>query len=120
MAIGAIGVIECVSQGSGMAAYEQPPRFKLGDKTRQSSTTWLAGSIVHDATHSKLYHDYKATHPDVNVDRNAWTGEQAEAKCLEIQMEAMKAIDAPQKEIDAISRGLETKYWEVPLEKRTW
>ncbi|HSX06092.1 MAG TPA: hypothetical protein VLF69_06530, partial [Candidatus Saccharimonadales bacterium] len=50
-----MAIIECVTQGSGMAAYENPPRYLVGDLTRRGGTIWYAGTIVHDAGHSKLY-----------------------------------------------------------------
>lgn len=120
MSLGAIGVIECVALGSGMEAYGEPPRFKLGDVTRQYSVTWLAGSIVHDANHSRLYHDYEASNPGVPVPDSAWSGARAESVCLQEQIEAMEAIGAPDAEIAMIKNALETKYWEVPVDQRSW
>jgi hypothetical protein len=34
---------------SGMRAWENPPRYQMGDLTAYYSHTWCAGSIAHDA-----------------------------------------------------------------------
>jgi hypothetical protein len=119
MALGVIGIIECVEQGSGMAAYEHPPRFKVGDRTREASTTWLAGAIVHDATHSKLYDDYASAHWGF-VPRSAWTGEQAESTCIDAQIQTLQTIGAPQNETSQAQSALSKSYWEVPQPERSW
>ena len=55
-----ISVIECVGAGSAMYAYESPPRYAVGDSTRTAGIIWYASTIVHDANHSRLYHEGKA------------------------------------------------------------
>lgn len=115
-----VGVIECVTQGSGMAAYESPPRYLVGDLTRQAGAIWYAGTIVHDSTHSKLYHEYANSHPDALVPGDVWTGKNAEAACLDVQMAALKQIGADQFLIDAVANSINTNYWDIPYDQRTW
>lgn len=119
-AIDYIDVIECVAQGSGMAAYEESPKFIVGDATRQSGTVWYASAIVHDATHSELYHQFEAANPGQPVPADVWTGEQAEATCLAAQAQALTDMGAPAATIDFVLDSLETRYWEVENEDRTW
>ncbi len=96
---------------SGMAAYETPPTYKVGT-TANASVTWYASTIVHDAYHSKLYHDYLYTYKEAVPDE-VWTGMDAEMKCLEAQIQTLIHMKAPKMEIDhAISlRG--TNWWDL-------
>jgi hypothetical protein len=117
--LGHIGVIECVVQGSGMAAYETPPRFLLGDQTREEGSIWLAGSLVHDAKHSDQYGDYRKTHPmEQDVPDSAWKGREAEEACINLQIEALKSIGADQQTIEYLEIVARTEYWNDPT--RTW
>lgn len=104
-----IGIIECINQGSGMWAWEEPPRYKVGDATRGGGTLWYAGTIAHDACHSKLYHDGKT-----------WTGEQAEAECVNVQYDALEKMGAPQSTLDYVRNLISTEYWNIPYEDRWW
>lgn len=89
-----------IEQGSrsGMWAYRTPPTLELADVTSFYSRTWCAGSIVHDAIHSRLYHEHRATHGG-RVPHDVWTGPDAERECLRHQLAALKAIRAPGHEI---------------------
>lgn len=106
-----IGIIECAEQGSGMYAWENPPRFKVGKITRDAGTIWYAGTIVHDAWHSKLYHDYLDTHPEESVPNEIWTGKDAEQKCLDVQSSALQKIGADQTTLDHVKNVINTDYW---------
>ncbi|MCL2116303.1 MAG: InlB B-repeat-containing protein [Methanobrevibacter sp.] len=103
------------STSSGMAAYENPPTFYVGDSTSTYSTTWYATCIVHDAYHSKLYHDYLATHKTVPY--NVWGNYTAEMKCVEVQISFQSVIRAPQHEIDHSISMRGQNWWDQP---RTW
>jgi len=115
-----ISIIECVTEGSGMYAYEQEPRFVVGDATREAGALWYASAIVHDATHSKLYNEYRESHPGERVPDTIWTGEDAEMTCLEAQASALDDMGAPKNTIEAVLGAIETKYWEVPIDERDW
>lgn len=106
-----IGIIECTEAGSGMYAWEDPPRYKAGKVTRDAGTIWYAGTIVHDAWHSQLYHDYLVDHPASSVPDNIWTGKDAEQKCLEVQYSALQKIGADQTTLDYVKNVINTDYW---------
>jgi hypothetical protein len=88
---------------SGMWAYRDPPTLEIGPQTAGSTTTWLAGAIAHDAMHSRLYADWREAH-NSPVPDTQWTGVEAERKCCQYQLEVLKRIGAPQREIDWCAR----------------
>jgi hypothetical protein len=97
-----IGIIE-EGKHSGMWAWEQPPRYEVGDQTAFYSVTWYASTIAHDATHSELYAQYQAAHPNQPVPEDAYGGVEVERFCIGYQLEVSKQIGAPQSEIDYLS-----------------
>lgn len=119
-----IGKITCTTSGAGtgMYAWEKPPRFQIGMDSVNASIPWYAGDIVHDAWHSKLYNDYMATADPsvVYAPNDIWTGETAELACIEVQYESLSAIGGSQAELDWLKEVAKTKYWEVPPDQRWW
>lgn len=115
-----VGVIECADAGSGMYAYENPPRYKVGTATRDAGTVWYAGTIAHDANHSKLYHDYLSSHPSESVPDDIWTGASAEAQCLDVQYDALSKMGAEQSVLDHVKNSKDSEYWNVPYADRWW
>jgi hypothetical protein len=97
-----IGRIE-QGEHSGMWAWEDPPRYEVGDATAFFSVTWYASTIAHDATHSELYARYQAAHPGESVPRTAYGGVEIERFCISYQIEVSRQISAPQNEIDYLS-----------------
>jgi len=98
-----IGKIE-QSLFSGMAAYEDPPTFRMGNKITFSSLTWCAGSIVHDAYHSFLYHDYIEKN-GMPVPYNAWGGFESEKKSNNEQLRFLIATNGPAHEIEHLKKS---------------
>ncbi len=92
------GIIE-QSDRSGMWAYLNPPKQDVSDNTSFYSVTWYAGTIVHDSTHSKLYHEYIAEH-GLPVPDDIWIGRKAEVVCCISQYKVLVAIGAPSYEVD--------------------
>lgn len=115
-----VGVIKCVTQGSGMEAYLSPPRYLAGEATRNAGTLWYAGTIAHDAGHSKLYNDYLAANPAQPVPADVWTGQNAEAACLNAQYDALQQMNAPQSTLDYVQSSINNGYWNVPYDQRWW
>lgn len=115
-----IGIIQCVSQGSGIYAYDNPPLYLVGDATRNAGTVWYAGTIAHDAGHSKLYHDYLSTHPGQAVPDSVWTGQSAEITCLAAQYDALTKIGGTQSQLDYIQNVINTRYYNIPYDQRWW
>ena len=93
-----VGIIK-QGKRSGMWAYKTPPVYEMADPTTFYSVTWCAGTIAHDALHSKLYHDYLAAHGEPVPDK-VWTGRDAEIKCISFQLEILRRIGAPRHEVD--------------------
>jgi len=115
-----VKVIECASQGSGMFAYENPPRYLVGDATRNAGTIWYTGTIAHEAGHSKLYHEYLNTHPGSSVPNEIWTGQSAEKTCLEAQYDALSKIGGTQSQLDYVRNVINSQYYDVPYDQRWW
>jgi hypothetical protein len=97
-----VGIIE-QGEHSGMWAWEQPPRYEVGDATAFFSVSWYASTIAHDATHSELYTQYQAAHPGESVPEDAYGGVEIERFCIGYQLDVAKRIGAPQSEIDYLS-----------------
>jgi hypothetical protein len=97
-----IGMIE-QGEHSGMWAWENPPRYEVGNATAFFSVTWYASTIAHDATHSELYAQYQAAHPNQPVPEVAYGGVEIERFCIGYQLDVSKQIGAPQSEIDYLS-----------------
>ena len=91
------------SSRSGMRAYDSPPTFDLSSKTADYSESWCAGSIAHDAYHSKLYHKYLDAHGGPVPDAE-WTGQAKERECIEFHTRVLKDIGAPDFEISYLSQ----------------
>jgi hypothetical protein len=106
-----IGIIE-ETDHSGMAAYENPPRYEVSDKTAFYSLTWYASTIAHDATHSELYYQYRWAHSTTNVPDDAWTGIEIEKACNAYQLAVLKQIGGPASETDYLA-GLDGTHCDV-------
>lgn len=104
-----VSIIECVSSGSAMYAYESPPRYAVGNATRSAGALWYASTIVHDANHSRLYHEGKE-----------WTGGNAENICLDAQANSLSLMGASQSTIDYVNSMKDNPYWQTPVEDRYW
>ena len=115
-----IGEIECVEDGSGMKAWSEPPTFLAGKATREGGTSWYASTIVHDACHSKQYHDHLAENPNSRVPTNMHSGSDAEAECLTAQLDALTYIGASHHMVQHVRNVIETEYWEIPPKERYW
>ncbi|HXG53302.1 MAG TPA: hypothetical protein VNN77_18035 [candidate division Zixibacteria bacterium] len=68
---------------SGMRAWMERPTFVVGRPTWSHSLHWYAGAIAHDACHSRLYREGEA-----------WTGAEAERRCLAFQLQVLRALGA--------------------------
>jgi hypothetical protein len=88
--------IATIRQGrrSGMKARARKPTFVVGKPTWHHSVIWYAGAIAHDAYHSKLYREAKDGLGDREPDPDAWTGVEAEKKCLAFQRQVLLQLSA--------------------------
>ncbi len=94
-----------------MWAFSNPPVFEMADPTTFASVTWCAGSIAHDALHSKQYHDFKATH-GAPVPSEVWTGKKSELACIAFQLEVLEKIGAPERELEHLKQ-LDGRHYDV-------
>ncbi|MBV8357797.1 MAG: hypothetical protein JO189_07655 [Deltaproteobacteria bacterium] len=113
---------------SGMYAYYNPPTFQmsakealLNESNKDYALQWCASVIVHDAYHSKKYHDYQAAHghspgshpyPPIYV----WAGEAVERECLAFQRKVCGEIGAYQTICEYLKK-CDGRYCEAP---RNW
>ena len=77
-----------------------------------ATTVYAASQIVHDAYHSKLYHDYQKANNGLTPPKDVWTGENAERQCVAIQKKFLLAAKAPQDVLDYMDNVMKTKWWE--------
>lgn len=96
---------------SGMEARRNPPRISLSSKSAHYSVTWCAGSIVHEAYHSKLYQTHLAAFGPP-VPSHVWGGTEVERKAIKRQIKALAEIGAPGNEI-AYLFSLDGTHWDV-------
>ena len=115
-----VGIIECASQGSGMYAWESPPRYQVGKATYEGGAIWYAGTIAHDSCHSKQYHDYLLNNDSASVPSETWTGKEAERQCLDVQYDALAKIGADQNTLDYVKNTINSGYWDVNYDNRWW
>jgi hypothetical protein len=106
-----IRLIECRDAGSGMYAWEEPPRFAAGRATRDAGILWYAGAIAHDSCHSREYHEYLQSHPSSSVPPEVYTGKTAEEACLQYQYTVLQKIGANEKMLQYVKDSAGTEYW---------
>lgn len=113
-----IGVIDCQPDGSGMYAWERPPRFRVGRETRDAGAIWYASAIAHDACHSAQYSDYIRKNPNVtSVPEDVFYGEKAELECTNVQHDAAVKLGADRATLDWINYQKSQRHWEKEI---TW
>lgn len=105
-----ISTVESVPAGSGMDVFTKT--FRVGDETafapgyeEADQVVWLAGTIVHDACHSRLY-----------TDGEVYIGRDAELACLQDQLEALLVLSgfAFENYVQSLVDGVddpENAYW---------
>jgi hypothetical protein len=108
-----IDAIESVPEGSGMDVFTKT--FRVGDVTAyapgyeaEDQVVWLAGTIVHDACHSRLYSEGEE-----------YIGRDAELACLQDQLDALLVLSgyAFETYIQSLIDGVDdpaNAYWNDP------
>ena len=110
-----LSVIE-VGKRSGVNVFDKVfYASKAVSGTRE--TIAYASSIVHDAYHSKLYHDYRRIHKGKDVPADVFSGRQGEDKCIDAEVAFLKDAKAPERRIKA---ALFAKTWDYFTVERTW
>ena len=112
-----IGIIQR-GEISGIWSSCTPPTFYVGKRTYKESKLWYASAIVHDANHSKLYHEYLKEHGSP-VPFEKYAGRSGEDACLSVQADFLRAVNAPKSTIKYVIRMKEVDYFS-PGVKRDW
>jgi len=115
-----VGIIECTESQSSIHVWEDPPRYQVGKATIDAGTMWYAGTIAHDACHSKQYHDYLFENPSIAVPSEVYVGRNAEAQCLDVQYDALSKMGATQETLYYITDVINSEYWNVEYGNRWW
>jgi hypothetical protein len=108
-----IRLIECRDNWSGMYAWEDPPRFAVGIKTRAAGTMWYAGAIAHDSCHSRQYSRYLQIHSSGPVPPDVFSGKSAELECLQYQASVLRKMGATPAVIQYVNDSADREYWNV-------
>ena len=85
------------------------PTARINRKTYTHNIEWYACGLVHEAYHSRQYHEALLDGEDP---MKASTGYSAEMYCLTKQIECMKRIGASEEDIDWAISCYDQKWWE--------
>ena len=101
--------VAVIRQGrrSGMKAWAKKPTFIVGKPTWTHSPLWYAGAIAHDAYHGKLYGDTGKRGSRKAPAAEAWTGVEAEIKCLVFQRHVLSKLNAGEAMLNYVDRCAE-------------
>ncbi len=108
------------AERSGMRAYDERPVYEVGFRTWNYSAPWYAGTIAHDGYHSLLYHAAKGA-GTAEPPEAAWTGADAERKCLKFQALVLSEIKADAALIKYVQDQTRNPvYQDIEYSKRNW
>ena len=108
---------------SEINVFTSQPTFSVGKPTWSSGAIWYASTIIHDACHSKLYHQnrrrilwfaYTPLH--------YWTGKEAEKTCLRMQFRALREMecDTTYYQHYTLKHLKNPTHHKIPYDKRDW
>jgi hypothetical protein len=105
-----------IEQGrrTGVRPYTHPPRYEVGDQTARSDPIWYASTLIHEAAHARLYHDYREQYRTTAVPDGVWRGETAERVALRAQYRTLKKLGAPASYLRHLRNASSTEYWNLP------
>ncbi|MHB1125664.1 MAG: hypothetical protein ACYC2T_01715 [Bacillota bacterium] len=84
--------------------------FYLGWTTVFTSDIyWLAGVIVHDASHVEAYRLGQS-----------YAGREGEERAIQVQKEVLQLLDAPPDYQDYLDTVMSSEFWDIPFEQRNW
>lgn len=103
----------------GLARY--PATMVLvGPAYAKASVTEYAGALAHEAYHCELYRRAEQSAPGRPVPRHAYSGQDAESQCLKYQCDVLRRLGLDECLIGRYESGLQSKWWEVPYDQRSW
>lgn len=97
-----------------------PTYVIMGASYSEGSTIEYAAAIAHEAYHCELYSKAEKANPGKRVQPNDYSGEQAEALCLQFQCDVLSKLGLDEERIKEYANQLHTRWWEVPMDKRDW
>ncbi|MHB1419616.1 MAG: hypothetical protein ACYCX4_08510 [Bacillota bacterium] len=99
-----------VEESANSGVEVQSGIFYLGRGTASTSDIyWIAGVIVHDATHAEAY----------QLGRS-YSGREGEEDAIKQQKQALLLIGAPSSYQDYLNDVINSDYWDIPFEQRNW
>ncbi|HZD42185.1 MAG TPA: hypothetical protein VE131_15790, partial [Terriglobales bacterium] len=99
-------------------AWAVKPVFVVGAATWKHSSLWYAGAIAHDAYHAMLYREAKKGAGGREPAGTAWTGPEAERKCLAFQKQVLAHLGAEKRTIAYIDQWAQKPTYQG--ESRGW
>lgn len=93
---------------------QEVPTAFINKKTYTHNLEWYACGIVHEAYHSKLYHDAILDGIDPIPE---YSGYHAEMYCLTKQIQCMRRIGASKEDIDWAIECYDRRWWEEDYKK---
>ena len=114
---------------SGMNMFKDRPTFQIGNIWNDGDEIYLASAIAHDAYHSFLCKNSEDNKGNILID--AFSGKEAEKKCLAFQIETLDGIknsdhmkdhqEIVQGYIDQLKElSIDPTYQDIPYEERNW
>lgn len=107
-----VGVIECNpfegDFSSRAIPFENPPRIVVGTRSSFASFEAVASLVVHEMIHNRDYLEYLVQNKpsDNQVPQCVGQGLEAEIETYQEQIQVMKKINTPQREIQAVEEYL--------------
>lgn len=109
------------AERSGMRADALISTFDVGPATVESSPVWYASAIAHDGYHSFLFHEEKKRRAGRPPNRDAWTGVEAEKRCLAFQLKVLEQLTDDETLLSYVKENMTNpKYHEISGDKRDW
>jgi hypothetical protein len=92
----------------------------MGPAYFERSAVEYAGALAHETYHCELYRHAEQSAPGRPVPRHAYSGEHAETLCLRYQCDVLRRLGLDEAHIDRYEKSLESRWWEVPFDQRSW
>ncbi len=116
--------LRCIHQAksSYVAVWRKKPCFYIGEKSWRSDPKWLASAFVHEAVHCELYVQGKKKYLFFeHTPTLAFWGEEAERKCMLVQLDALYQLDADEYICNGLKKeSIHPTHHLIPNHKRDW
>lgn len=114
-----------IKQGSRseINVFTSQPTFSVGRQTWKGGCIWYGSCIIHDACHSKLYHQHRQRILGVSFTLpHHWTLKSGERACLRVQLQALREMPYDTEYFQEVIRQylIDPTYFATPYAKRDW